>query len=55
VINTGAGAGVYWNVGSSATLDTTTSFEGSILALTSITLNTGEQINAAERWPTPGV
>jgi hypothetical protein len=55
VINTGVGAGVYWNVGSSATLDTTTSFEGNILALTSITLNTGEQINAAERWPTPGV
>jgi ice-binding like protein/PEP-CTERM motif-containing protein len=29
------------NVGSSATLDTTTSFEGNILALTSITLDTG--------------
>lgn len=41
VVNTGAGAGVYWNVGSSATLDTTTSFEGNILALTSITLDTG--------------
>lgn len=41
VINTGAGAGLYWNVGSSATLDTTTSFEGNILALTSITLDTG--------------
>lgn len=41
VINTGSGAGVYWNVGSSATLDTTTSFEGNILALTSITLDTG--------------
>jgi Ice-binding-like/PEP-CTERM motif len=41
VINTGAGAGVFWNVGSSATLDTTTSFEGNILALTSITLDTG--------------
>ena len=39
VINTGAGAGVYWNVGISATLDTTTSFEGNILALTTITLN----------------
>ena len=41
VINTGAGAGVYWNVGSSATLDTTTSFQGNILAVQSITLNTG--------------
>ena len=39
VINTGTGAGVYWNVGSSATLDTSTSFEGNILALASITLN----------------
>lgn len=44
VINTGAGAGVYWNVGSSATLDTTTSFQGNILALTSITLNHGATI-----------
>ena len=32
---------VYWQVGSSATLGTTTTFEGNILALTSITLNTG--------------
>lgn len=39
VINTGAGAGVYWNVGSSATIDTTTSFAGNILALASISLN----------------
>lgn len=32
---------VYWQVGSSATLDTTTSFKGTILALTSIALNSG--------------
>ena len=44
VINTGAGAGIYWNVASSATLGTTTSFQGSILALTSISLNTGATI-----------
>lgn len=44
LVNTGAGAGLYWNVGSSATLDTTTSFQGNILALTSITLNTGATI-----------
>ncbi len=46
VINTGSGAGVglYWNVGSSATLDTTTSFQGNILALANITLNTGATI-----------
>jgi len=40
VINTGSGAGVYWNVGSSATIDTNTTFMGNILALTSITMNT---------------
>ena len=36
---------VYWQVGSSATLGTTTSFIGNILALTSITLTTGASIN----------
>ncbi|MHB8564585.1 MAG: DUF3494 domain-containing protein, partial [Acidiferrobacteraceae bacterium] len=45
VINTGAGAGLYWNVGSSATLGTTTSFAGNILALTSITLDNGATIS----------
>lgn len=39
VINTGAGAGVYWNVASSATVGATTSFEGNILASTAITLD----------------
>ena len=39
VINTGAGAGVYWNVGSSATLGTGTTFEGNILAYASISFN----------------
>lgn len=39
--NTGDGAGVFWNVGSSATIDVNTSFLGNILALESITLNTG--------------
>jgi hypothetical protein len=39
VINTGSGAGVYWNVGSSATIDTNTTFLGNILALTSIAMN----------------
>jgi hypothetical protein len=33
------GCDVFWQVGSSATLGTTTAFEGHILALTSITLN----------------
>jgi type VI secretion system secreted protein VgrG len=36
----GSPCNVYWQVGSSATLGTTTSFVGNILALTSITLNT---------------
>jgi len=36
---------VFWRVGSSATLGTATSFVGNILALTSITLNTGANIS----------
>jgi ice-binding like protein/PEP-CTERM motif-containing protein len=44
VINAGSNAGLFWNVGSSATLDTTTSFQGNILALTSIALNNGATI-----------
>ena len=38
VINTGSGAGVYWQVGSSATLHSGTMFAGNILADQSITL-----------------
>ncbi|MGA2501950.1 MAG: ice-binding family protein [Tepidisphaeraceae bacterium] len=37
----GSDVGVFWLVGSSATLGTTTAFEGNILAQTSITLDTG--------------
>lgn len=40
----GPGAGIFWNVRSSATLDTNTSFQGNILAYSSITLNTGASI-----------
>lgn len=54
VINTGAGAGLYWNVGSSATLDTTTSFQGNILALTSIALNTGATIGCGRALANTG-
>jgi len=36
---------VFWQVGSSATLDTTTQFIGTILAHTSITLNTGATLS----------
>jgi hypothetical protein len=38
------GCTVFWQVGSSATLGTGTAFEGHILALTSITLNSGASI-----------
>jgi hypothetical protein len=48
VINTGTNGGkddgLFWQVGSSATLGTGTTFEGNILALTSISLNTGATI-----------
>jgi hypothetical protein len=41
LINGGNPCGVAWQIGSSATLGTTTSFVGNLVALTSITLNTG--------------
>jgi type VI secretion system secreted protein VgrG len=41
IINGGGDCNVYWQVGSSATLGTTTDFRGNIVALTSITLVTG--------------
>jgi uncharacterized repeat protein (TIGR01451 family) len=46
-INGGAGdpgCNVFWQVGSSATLGTTTDFVGNILALESITMNTGANL-----------
>ena len=54
VINTGSGAGLYWNVGSSATLDTTTSFQGNILGLASVTLNTGATIGCGRALANTG-
>ncbi|WP_125461527.1 MULTISPECIES: ice-binding family protein [Rhodomicrobium] len=44
LINGANGDNVFWAVGSSATLGTNTRFAGNILALTSITLNTGASI-----------
>ncbi|MCC8986256.1 MAG: IPTL-CTERM sorting domain-containing protein [Candidatus Contendobacter sp.] len=41
VINGGQSCNVFWQVGSSATLGTGTAFVGNILALESITMNTG--------------
>jgi hypothetical protein len=43
--NNGFDVGVFWQVGSSATLGTTTAFEGNILADQSITLITGATIS----------
>ncbi len=47
VINGGQQCNVFWQVGSSATLGTATSFIGNILALTSITLNTGANVSGS--------
>ena len=44
LINGGAPCNVFWQVGSSATLGTTTSFAGNILALASITVTTGASV-----------
>jgi hypothetical protein len=45
LINGAQSCNVSWQVGSSATLGTSTNFTGNIIALTSITLNTGSAIN----------
>lgn len=44
VLGGGAGSGIFWNVGSSATLGTTTDFAGNILAGASVTMNTGSRL-----------
>ena len=44
-LNNGFDDGVFWKIGSSATLGTGTAFEGNILADQSITLNTGASIS----------
>lgn len=44
VLNGGAGSAIYWDVGSSATFGTTTTFAGNVIADQSITLNTGARI-----------
>jgi type VI secretion system secreted protein VgrG len=45
VINGATDCNIYWQVGSSATLGTTTAFKGNIVALTSITLVTGATVS----------
>ena len=44
IINQGENDSIYWAVGSSTTLGTTTSFEGNIISVASDTLNTGATI-----------
>src|SRR3954452_7617832 len=44
VINGSSDSGIYWDVGSSATLGTSTTFAGNILAEQSITRNTSDKI-----------
>jgi hypothetical protein len=46
-INGGQSCGAFWQVGSSATLGTTTNFSGNVLALASITLNTSATSSGA--------
>jgi hypothetical protein len=41
LINGAEACGVFWQIGSSATFGTNTTFRGNVLALTSITMNTG--------------
>ena len=50
LINGAQGGNVFWRVGSSATLGTTTSFAGDILALSSITLDTSAIITCGAAW-----
>jgi type VI secretion system secreted protein VgrG len=45
MINDGQDCNVFWQVGDSATLDLDSTFIGNILALTSITLNTGANVS----------
>lgn len=44
LINGAGGCAVFWQVGSSATLGTTTDFQGTIMAMQSITMTTGATI-----------
>jgi hypothetical protein len=44
LINGASPCNVYWQVGSSATLGTTTAFAGNLMALTSISLNNGASV-----------
>jgi hypothetical protein len=45
VINGGSNCNVFWQIGSSATLGTTTAFKGNLVALASVTLDTGATVS----------
>ena len=47
LLNSAQACHVFWQIGSSATLGTNSDFAGNILALTSITLNTGATVNGS--------
>ena len=46
-INGGQSCGAFWQVGSSATIGTTTTFRGNVFALASVTMNTGATSSGA--------
>ncbi len=46
---------IWWRVVSSATIDTTTAFEGNILALTAITMNSGASLNGRAMTQTAAI
>jgi hypothetical protein len=54
LINTGASAGVFWDVGSSATIGSTTSFAGNRLSLASITLDSGAIMGCGGAYASTG-
>jgi hypothetical protein len=54
VIDSGSNDGIFWDVGSSATLGTSTAFEGNILASTSISLDTGATIGCGSALASTG-
>jgi uncharacterized protein with beta-barrel porin domain len=54
LINGAQGGNVFFTVGTSATLGTSTDFEGIILALASITLNTDASIDCGAAWAQTG-
>lgn len=44
LVNGASPCNVYWQVGSSATLDTTTAFQGNLIALSDVSLNNGASV-----------